>query len=65
MDSSLIISVLQSLLYDKNMKLEDLLKFYPMVEFVEDGTKNTEIMNKYFLMLQDSLPKGKTKEDIV
>jgi len=47
------------------MKLEDLLKFYPMVEFVEDGTKNTEIMNKYFLMLQDSLPKGKTKEDIV
>ncbi|KAK2719328.1 prostaglandin E synthase 2-like [Artemia franciscana] len=64
-DSSLIISVLQSLLYDKNMKLEDLLKFYPMVEFVEDGTKNTEIMNKYFLMLQDSLPKGKTKEDIV
>ncbi|XP_065074129.1 prostaglandin E synthase 2 [Ochlerotatus camptorhynchus] len=54
-DSSMIVSVLSSYLNDKNQDVGELAKFYPSISFVnEAGRKTSDIMNKYFLMLQDS-----------
>ncbi|XP_062550839.1 prostaglandin E synthase 2 [Armigeres subalbatus] len=54
-DSSMIVSVLSSYLKDKSQDVGDLAKFYPSISFINDsGRKTSDIMNKYFLMLQDS-----------
>lgn len=54
-DSSMIVSVLSSYLRDKSQDVGELAKFYPTISFVnEAGRKTSDIMNKYFLMLQDS-----------
>lgn len=54
-DSSMIVSVLSSYLRDKSQDVGDLAKFYPSISFVnEAGRKTSDIMNKYFLMLQDA-----------
>ena len=65
-DSSMIISLLASYLYDKSNKIEELVKFYPSIAmYNEDGKFTQEIVNKYFLMYQNSLPKEKDMNDIV
>lgn len=63
MDSSAIVSILYSLLYDKPKGgLEEILKCYPQVhneewEGGESGRKPPfEITNRYFLMFQESAP---------
>ncbi|XP_055607682.1 prostaglandin E synthase 2 [Uranotaenia lowii] len=54
-DSSMIVSVISSYLKDKNQDIGELAKFYPSISFVNDaGRKTNDIMNKYFLMLQDA-----------
>lgn len=54
-DSSMIVSVLSSYLKDKSQDVGELAKFYPSISFINDaGRKTSDIMNKYFLMLQDS-----------
>ncbi|XP_071452329.1 prostaglandin E synthase 2 [Hetaerina americana] len=62
-DSSVIISALTTYLHDQHQNLSDILNFYPSVSFTEDGGKvKTEVMNRYFLMFQDSMPLGRTNE---
>jgi len=65
-DSSMIISSLASFLREKNQDLLKIVKFYPVVEYSEeDGSKRSEIMNRYFLMFGDEEPVDRTKESIV
>lgn len=53
-DSTMIISALASYLMDNNKSIEDIVKCFPFIDFVdEDGKKKREIMNRYFLMLSD------------
>lgn len=62
----MIISSLASYLRDKNQDLLKIVKFYPIVEYNEDdGSKRSEIMNRYFLMFGDEEPTDRTKESIV
>ncbi|XP_055531324.1 prostaglandin E synthase 2 [Wyeomyia smithii] len=54
-DSSMIVSVLSSYLRDKSQDIDELVKYYPSVTYVNDaGRKTSDIMNKYFLMLHDT-----------
>ncbi|XP_058834468.1 prostaglandin E synthase 2 [Topomyia yanbarensis] len=54
-DSSMIVSVLSSYLNDKSQDVGELAKFYPSITYINDaGRKTNDIMNKYFLMLQDA-----------
>ncbi|XP_053687487.1 prostaglandin E synthase 2 [Sabethes cyaneus] len=54
-DSSMIVSVLSSYLKDTNRDIDELVKYYPSISYVNDaGRKTNDIMNKYFLMLQDA-----------
>lgn len=53
-DSSMIVSVLSSFLKDRDQDIGELAKYYPSISYVnEAGRKTSDIMNKYFLMLQD------------
>ena len=62
----MIISSLASFLREKNQDLLKIVKFYPVVEYSEeDGSKRSEIMNRYFLMFGDEEPVDRTKESIV
>ncbi|XP_046401099.1 prostaglandin E synthase 2 [Ischnura elegans] len=64
-DSSVIISALTTYLNDQHQNLTDILNFYPPVSFSEpDGKVKTEVMNRYFLMFQESLPPGRTNESL-
>ncbi|XP_046470452.1 prostaglandin E synthase 2 [Neodiprion pinetum] len=65
-DSTMIISVLGTILEDKYKKIEDIVKYYPKM-FCRDakGTFKEEIVNKYFLMYQNNLPKEKSMNYIV
>ncbi|XP_049784550.1 prostaglandin E synthase 2 isoform X1 [Schistocerca cancellata] len=65
-DSSMIISALMSYLYERDQTLQDVVKFYPSIEYKDDnGTVKKEIMNRYFLMFHGNIPKDRTKEDIL
>ncbi|XP_012268505.2 prostaglandin E synthase 2 [Athalia rosae] len=65
-DSTMIISVLGSILEDKYKKIEDIVKYYPNIFFHdENGKFKQEIVNKYFLMYQNTLPAGKSMDYIV
>ncbi|MCL4130975.1 UNVERIFIED_CONTAM: hypothetical protein GTU68_041166 [Idotea baltica] len=63
-DSSMIISALQSFISNKNQTLEEIVRGYPIFEYLDDGKKKTEITNKYFLMYGGH-PTGMSKEEIV
>ncbi|XP_014477535.1 PREDICTED: prostaglandin E synthase 2 [Dinoponera quadriceps] len=64
-DSSMIISLIASHLYDKSYKVEDLANFYPNIGILdEEGNFKFEIINKYFLMFNNQLPKNRTINDI-
>ncbi|PSN47051.1 hypothetical protein C0J52_09367 [Blattella germanica] len=65
-DSTMIISALTSFLHDKDQGLKEVVKCYPCIEFNDDeGNAKKEILNRYFLMFQGDIPKGRTKEDIL
>lgn len=64
-DSSMIISSLASYLADTEQGLQKIVKYYPRVEFEDNGKKGYEIMNRYFLMFGDQEPVNRTKESIV
>lgn len=78
-DSSMIISALYSLSLSTSNKtnndsrapaagdnsLHDIVKYYPVVKYNDDnGRTQTEIMNKYFLMMDGDPKDGRTKENI-
>ncbi|XP_032527364.2 prostaglandin E synthase 2 [Danaus plexippus] len=51
LDSTAIISMLETYLRDKSYQLSDIVKFYPATRFVNDSGKiATDITNKYFVM---------------
>ena len=61
----MIISALSSLLLSPNQDVTQIVKSYPRVEFVDDsGKKQSEIMNRYFIMFGDEKLHGRTKEDV-
>lgn len=65
-DSSMIVSVLASYLNDRSHNLDELAKFYPVIAVNDEkGQFKHEIVNKYFLMYQGSIPKNRTLDDIV
>lgn len=62
LDSTAIISVLETYLRDKSTGLREIVKFYPATKFVNDaGTETTDIANKYFIMHQANVPDEKEK----
>ncbi|XP_056640655.1 prostaglandin E synthase 2 [Diorhabda sublineata] len=63
-DSTMIISALASYLFDNNNKnLPEIVKCFPLISYVDDdGIKKNEIMNRYFLMLNNV--KYQTAEEI-
>ncbi|KAL0279772.1 UNVERIFIED_CONTAM: hypothetical protein PYX00_001258 [Menopon gallinae] len=64
-DSTMIISALTSFLHDKKMQLSEILDFYPVIEYKnQKGEKKTDVLNRYFLMFQESVPKGKMYESV-
>lgn len=66
-DSSMIISILASFLTAPDQDIAELYQFYPTETFVDDnGKQQTDVVNKYFLMFQDSsnVPKGICKENL-
>lgn len=57
LDSSAIISVLETFLRDKSSQLRDVIKFYPTTKYDnDDGKKTTDIANKYFVMHNAAVP---------
>ncbi|KRT81447.1 hypothetical protein AMK59_5328, partial [Oryctes borbonicus] len=64
-DSSMIISALSSYTRDGKTSLTDIVKYYPLISFVDDsGAKKYDIMNKYFLMYNEKDPeRSKTQID--
>lgn len=64
-DSTMIVSLLASHLHDASHKIEDLANYYPSVAMHDDNGKfKYEIINKYFLMFNQQLPKNRTMNDI-
>lgn len=65
-DSSMIISALTSFLHNKDSSVKEVVQYYPVIEYDDaDGKHKTEIMNRYFLMYKEAVPKGKTNEAIL
>lgn len=65
-ESSMIVSILASYLARPNQDIAELYRFYPTETFVDESTGNSksEVLNKYFLMLEDMVPKGQSKENM-
>ncbi|KAI5701016.1 hypothetical protein M8J75_005285 [Diaphorina citri] len=64
-DSSMIVSCLASYLSDTSIQLEEVASYFPETEYRDDdGTVKKEIMNRYFLMLNDRM-NGRTVKDIM
>nr|XP_031831142.1 prostaglandin E synthase 2 [Nomia melanderi] len=65
-DSSMIVSLIASHLKDKSQKIDELIHWYPSIAMHDEHDKlKYDIMNKYFLMYNESLPKNKNFDDIV
>lgn len=62
MDSTAIISVLETYLQDKSAELKEIVKFYPVSKYVnETGNDATDIANKYFIMHNAQVPDEREK----
>lgn len=62
LDSTAIISVLETYLQDKSISLRNIIKFYPVTKYLNDaGKEATDITNKYFVMHQTFVPDEKEK----
>lgn len=64
-DSSMIISLLASYLNDTSHKINELATYFPSIAVNDEKGYKEEIVNKYFLMYQGSIPKDRTLDDIV
>ncbi|KYN17502.1 PREDICTED: prostaglandin E synthase 2 [Trachymyrmex cornetzi] len=65
-DSTMIVSLLASYLYDRSQKIEEFADYYPSVGMHDEtGKFKYEIINKYFLMFNNQLPKNRTMDDII
>lgn len=63
MDSTAIISVLETFLRDKSTQLREVLKYYPANNYVnDDGKQVTDIPNKYFIMHNADVNSEKEKK---
>lgn len=64
-DSSMIVSLLTSYMIDQSIPIEDLVKYYPSISYMnDDGKKVNDILNKYHLIYGDKTPKNLTKDDL-
>ncbi|XP_059045978.1 prostaglandin E synthase 2 [Achroia grisella] len=62
LDSTAIISVLETYLQDKSSQLREVAKFYPVTTYLNDAGKNTtDITNKYFIMHNTTVPDEREK----
>lgn len=65
-DSSMIVSLLSTHLNDEKNTIENLITYYPSLGVYNDkGIFKYDILNKYFLMYQNGLPKTVTNNDVV
>lgn len=63
LDSTAIVSVLETYLRDKSSDLRDVVKFYPVTNYPNDDGKNvTDITNKYFIMHNAPVPDEREKQ---
>lgn len=61
----MIISALSTLLLDTGTNLSEIVRYYPSVSYRDDdGKMKSEIVNRYFVMFQGEIPKGRTKSEI-
>lgn len=64
-DSSMIVSTLATYLLNQKTDIIDLVKLYPRFAYTDDhGHHKHEITNKYFVMYDNNVPKGVTKESL-
>lgn len=62
LDSTAIVSVLETYLRDKSSHLQDIIKFYPATSYLNDDSKQvTDITNKYFIMHNAPVPDEREK----
>ncbi|XP_045458584.1 prostaglandin E synthase 2 [Melitaea cinxia] len=62
LDSSAILSILETYLRDKTYSLQDIVKFYPLSKFENDsGKTTTDVTNKYFIMHNSPVPDEKQR----
>lgn len=62
MDSTAIISVLETYFKDKTMPLRNIVKFFPVTKYLNDtGKETTDITNKYYVMHSTFVPDEKEK----
>lgn len=65
-DSSMIVSLLSTYLNDKETTIDNLVTYYPSLGIYDSkGAFKYDILNKYFLMYQNGLPKNVTNDDVV
>lgn len=63
-ESSMIVSILASYLADPTQDIADLYKFYPTETYVDEGgNTKSEVINKYFLMLQNGAKVSESKKE--
>lgn len=63
-ESTTIISVLSSYLIDPATSIQDLVKYYPSISYMNDaGKKAHDVLNRYFVIYGEKLPKGLNKQD--
>lgn len=62
LDSTTIISALETYMHDRTLSLREIVKFYPVTKYInESGVETTEIANKYFIMHNAPVPDEKEK----
>ncbi|XP_026759547.1 prostaglandin E synthase 2 [Galleria mellonella] len=62
LDSTAIISVLETHLRDKSSELREVVQFYPVTRYLNDAGKDTtDITNKYFIMHNNAVPDEREK----
>ncbi|XP_076634278.1 prostaglandin E synthase Su(P) [Colletes latitarsis] len=65
-DSSMIISLLASYFKDGSQKVNELVEYYPFIAMHNENSKlKHEIMNKYFLMYNESLSEQEDLNDMI
>uniref|UniRef100_A0A1B6ENQ9 Glutaredoxin domain-containing protein n=1 Tax=Cuerna arida TaxID=1464854 RepID=A0A1B6ENQ9_9HEMI len=64
-DSSMIISALSSYLLESQGNLPEIVRCYPSISYHDDdGKLKNEVVNRYFIMFNDEIPKNRTKEEL-
>lgn len=61
----MIVSAISSHMQGARGDLSDVVKYYPLIKFSDEGgSVKTEVMNRYFLMLEQKELKNKSIEEI-